>query len=612
MPVTTVDDTAPPSSGSPNSRSALAYASPETAAVQPAASEAPPDSELLSNVALAWVDRYRVWVLMVVVGLYAIGFNFQWRLEPDSALYLSIGRNLVEGQGYTYHGKDHRLAYPGVPLLFAGLFKVFGADGNLVPHLVVMWLMGLATLGLTYRLFLLHSGRPTALLITLGLALSRVFYRYTFELLSDLPFLFGVMAFFVGYEAIFHRRNATAPDGTPEPSAARWYDGVLLIVGLGYAVAARPAMWALVAATGLAMIWSLLHGRTRWRHVLVVGLMIGAVALFYLKDPRQQKHDPNSVSSTITYAEEDQLFHLQRERLAIMLETARRNVPGIFENAVAKASFGASILPGLNTILALTVIIAGVLLVRTRPLWGMWVLATLLMVMLVPKPLERYFLPVLPMLVFAWWTLTRWAERRVPRRWATATFLLLFGLGGVPNVMATAGFVFEQRQRPFIASYKKGRYASAYEVAQAINNRTPESRDPRDPNTTWVCVPDKFARIMTFLSRRYCIEPEIYSTVEPARLPHVYVLAPTEARDTEVESRRIPLAQWLSSRGAKISADPIGSPIPNKDPDDSRPWTIHRAVPIAPAPAAAQPASHPATQPGSNPAAPTNSRGDAR
>ena len=47
---------------------------------------------------------------------------------------------------------------------------------------------------------------------------------------------------------------------------------------------------------------------------MVAGLIIGAVALFYFKDPRQQKQDPTN-SSTITYAEEDQLFHLQLQRL---------------------------------------------------------------------------------------------------------------------------------------------------------------------------------------------------------------------------------------------------------------------------------------------------------
>ena len=38
---------------------------------------------------------------------------------------------LVHGDGYTYHGQSHRLVFPGLPWLFAGLFKLFGTDSPL-------------------------------------------------------------------------------------------------------------------------------------------------------------------------------------------------------------------------------------------------------------------------------------------------------------------------------------------------------------------------------------------------------------------------------------------------------------------------------------------------
>jgi hypothetical protein len=73
--------------------------------------------------------------------------------------------------------------------------------------------------------------------MTVALALSRTFYRYCFELLSDVPFLVGVMAFLVGYEAIFFRRyDRDVRDGTPDP-------------------AAKPSAWD----------WALLFGGWRWR-----------------------------------------------------------------------------------------------------------------------------------------------------------------------------------------------------------------------------------------------------------------------------------------------------------------------------------------------------------
>src|SRR5688572_28825078 len=71
---------------------------------------------------LAWVDQHRYKLYAALVVFYLLGFNGQWRPEPDSALYLTIGRNLALGAGYTYHGAPHRLVFPGLPWLFAALF----------------------------------------------------------------------------------------------------------------------------------------------------------------------------------------------------------------------------------------------------------------------------------------------------------------------------------------------------------------------------------------------------------------------------------------------------------------------------------------------------------
>src|SRR3712207_6057105 len=48
---------------------------------------------------LAFVDRNRYRLYAALAVLYLLGFNGQWRPEPDSALYLAIGRNLARGEG---------------------------------------------------------------------------------------------------------------------------------------------------------------------------------------------------------------------------------------------------------------------------------------------------------------------------------------------------------------------------------------------------------------------------------------------------------------------------------------------------------------------------------
>jgi len=556
------------------------------------AADVPDAPQRLSDRVLAMADQHRRWLLALTLLLYIAGFNAQWRLEPDSALYLSIGRNLVEGHGYTFHGKDHRLAYPGVPMLFAALFKAFGT-GSLLPHLAVMWLMGLATLALVYRLFLLHAGRPTAVLITFGVAISRIFYRYTFELLTDLPFLFGVVAFFVGYEAIFYRRNGTEAAGPRRRGPGLWLDGILMLIGLAVAVSTRPSMLALMLAAGLSAIWALLRGRARWGHLLVMGIVVLAVALFYVKDPRHEPSDPAAAVST-TYAEEDELFKLNASSLRQYAAKAAGNVVEVLNGAVVKASFGLPVVPGLNMLLSLVVLTSGVLLVRVRPLWGMWVLATLAMVLVIPKPLDRYFLPTVPILVFAWWTFVCWVERCFSGPAARWAFLILFGFGGACNLFATADFIVENRRMPFLAHYKDGRYASVYDVAKMIEDHTAPSGAVTDKQTTWVLVPDKFGRILTFLSRRYCIEPGRYSALDP-RVQNVYVLNPMVPKEPDANDLRQPTPLWLQSRGAVLKPEPLAK-VPNKDPDDDRPFTLHDAVPVEElvnpqTPAAAPPAT---------------------
>src|SRR5262245_52719526 len=95
----------------------------------------------------SFFDRYRKPLLAFVIVMYLLGFNGQWRMEPDSALYLSIGRNLAEGRGYMYHGRLDRLAYPGMPWVHAAFFKMF-PSGTLVPVHVFMLACALATLAL--------------------------------------------------------------------------------------------------------------------------------------------------------------------------------------------------------------------------------------------------------------------------------------------------------------------------------------------------------------------------------------------------------------------------------------------------------------------------------
>ena len=549
-------------------------------AVEPSARGLP-----LAERVLALAERHRYKLFAVLLVWYLLGFNGQWRLEPDSALYLTIGRNLAEGWGYTYHGEPHRLAFPGPPLLFAATFKLFHTQ-SLLPAVGLMLAIGLATLALTYRLFLLYAGRPTAVLMAFGLGISRLFYRYCFELLSDMPFLLGVMAFLAGYEAVFYRREASGNEECRPGPRARWFDWLLLIGGLLVAVVMRPTMWALLAAIALATWWrpraravagadaftdrpgrsngahrigatTARPGRDcepgrRWPQLVILCVIVAAAVGFSVFDPR---HAGGHTMGQY----EDALFEAKISHIGTMLrQTFGEYIPLLFESSVCKAVLGCPIGLGLNSVAGAVFLVLGIGLVRVRPLWGLWVAMTVATVLVAVKPLDRYFLEVLPLLVYAWWRGIRWLNLRIPQPWGNRLFLVLFLLGGTTNVLRTSEFIFEQRWVPFREYYphKEGRYASADRVGRLVREHVPEN--------AWVVAPSKYGRILTFLSRRRVIEPNGRIHLEPAREP-VYVLEPLDEQ----------LERWLTGARAHLGP-PIGPAVQSRH--DPAPWRLHRAL----------------------------------
>ena len=86
----------------------------------------------------------------------------------------------------------------------------------------------------------------------------------------------------------------------------------------------------------------------------------------------------------------------------------------------------------------------GVALFTRRPLWGAWVAATVAQ-MAFWMPRERYFLPILPLLLLALWYAALWLERRLRPPVGAAAFAGVMLLVFVPNLLQIGVFVREQR-----------------------------------------------------------------------------------------------------------------------------------------------------------------------
>src|SRR5688572_3229017 len=158
-----------------------------------AGTDAHPGTPPLSARLLGWADAHRFWILAAVVVLYAVSFTGRWRVAPDSALSMSLGRSLAEGAGFVYHGEPHKWVEPGLPWVIAASFRLFGPESYRALNVFVL-ACGAACLALAYALFKLHLGRPAAVLLTALLAVCETFYRYSYQVVTDLPFLVGMLA----------------------------------------------------------------------------------------------------------------------------------------------------------------------------------------------------------------------------------------------------------------------------------------------------------------------------------------------------------------------------------------------------------------------------------
>lgn len=490
-----------------------------------------------SDYLLEWVDRWP-WVVPAAIGvIYLLGFTGTWRPEPDAALYLNLGRNLAEGAGYTYQHVPHRLAYPGWPWVLCVLFYLAPGQAVFLGH-VVLVLIGLAGLALMYRLMSLHTDRATALLMTMGLAGVRTYYQYCFEMRSDMMFMLGVMMTLAGYEGIV--RQGEIRNGDPRPTAARpnpRVDWPLLVGGLIVGTVTRPTMYPILAALMLAVVWDVIRGRlSRW-FLTVLVLPVIALVIFLIVNPRAVAN-PSGLADY-----EDFVLN------AMTFERLGANLLEILEPAAGEAYFGLQLPAGLSILGSIAALWAALAMFHRRALWGLVAVFTLAM-MAVSIVEDRYFLPILPMMVYGWWLGLRWVNRRLPGRWGNLAFAALFVAGSFPNGAKVGDIFIEQRHRNPLTQFRHGRFASLDEVTAMIQQHVQPGQ--------YLYAPRKTDRILTYLTRRNVLEPSQVHRVSPDSAV-VYVLVNQEF-DT-----RIPFAERLGEKLGQVQGK-----------YDKQPWVLYR------------------------------------
>jgi hypothetical protein len=280
--------------------------------------------------------------------------------------------------------------------------------------------------------------------------------------------------------------------------------------------------------------------------VIVAVLVVGCFFAFRLMDPRRTGGQSESVP-------EEMAASLLTHPMKTIERTATELAPMMFEEIVADGIFGVRLGPGVTSIVSLGILVAGVMLVRRRPLWGIYVAASIAQ-MLIFLPRERYLLPLLPLLLYGSWRGLRYIERKLPRPWGEYVLIGFVIVYFVPNSIMTAKVIAEQRAVPFYDTFNKGTPKALIELA----------RDAHDVSTDQdLILSDIEERILHYFSGRLSVIPPLAGPFPPSaaqvqafdrkldRARQLFVVIPEDPDDSQFVVPFIKARGW--ALGEKIS-----------------------------------------------------------
>lgn len=402
---------------------------------------------------LQWGRRHRRGVFLIALAIYALAFNGQWKMTPDAANYLWTGRALLLTGEFAWFWPGQPPYHPGLPMLIAGCFGVLGINA-IWSVMIVLFAAALASLGLVYVLVSRVLGPGVAAIVLLMMACSERLLRTTVFILTDVPFLAGLLVFLLG--SLAWTRHARSR-GWRE----RWSGALLVAVGIAVMAAFRSVVITVLVGAVAAMAWGVLmklpvRPATRWAVAGAAGAAAVAAVVFAGVSPQVERLSPD-----IAYAV-SRLLDVEGFWDRLFPEA----VVKFFNIAMPYAVFGVE-LQWIGPVLVVGLLAATLLMWRWSVLWVAVVWAFVLQI-LAFVIVERYFLPILPLLAVAWLLGAAWIERRVAGRlgrWLAVAMLVFWF---VPNVIGVGGLIVEQRKVPFHAHFKDGRYQPIMASADAL------------------------------------------------------------------------------------------------------------------------------------------------
>jgi len=140
--------------------------------------------------------RHAILVFAALAILYLLTLNNQWAIEPDSAMYLTLGRSIAEGRGMEYNGAPAWGVPPLLPVLIAGSRLLFGPAYWPINFLISLFGLGTAFLAyLTVRRLASEVGADDVRLALAALLITGSSARLLVDstrILTDVPCTFFV------------------------------------------------------------------------------------------------------------------------------------------------------------------------------------------------------------------------------------------------------------------------------------------------------------------------------------------------------------------------------------------------------------------------------------
>lgn len=440
------------------------------------------DEPLLNNRVTDAITRHRKLLFVLIGLLFIAGFNGRWRLGLDSANYRGLALSIASGRGYVFGEWATHQAYPGMPYVLGAIEYVLGPRDR-TPSLqeqnrligpsaatsgsvLFVVLCAVATLVVTYRLIKLHYPKWVAVTVTCGVGSNAIFLQYANELMTDVPFLLGVVLALYGWDLI-----KRAADRRSRSIAI-----AVLLCGALLAGTMRPMFWVLLVSWVTFCAWELVRSRNKFYAIALFGVVVvGGVLLMMV--PRG--YETEAVGW-----------------LRVGISRLPKSVHALLNDQLPAAMFGEQLslfsigrISPTSVLGSLLVLGSPLLFLRKHLLWALMVWCTLVVTLFLTQE-PRYYMMVLPILLLGWLYVVCWIARRLPKPWSEVALVCGLALVTLNNLSKSTHFFVDQH-RPLSTSlkyYKNGEYLGLLEMCETIRQNVPMDKKILGPSGSIMSV----------------------------------------------------------------------------------------------------------------------------